>query len=238
MTNNNTFSKLTIIIPAYNEESTIEDVLSAVTNVKLPYDIKKQILVVNDKSTDRTGVLVANYIKSTDDKTIQLINHDENKGKGASIQSAIPYIEGDLTIFQDADLELDPNQIGLIIDQMVNSGANVVYGNRFANAKEHNRWSLYYIINRFLTRLSNLKTGLRISDMECCYKLIQTELLKSIELQEKGFGIEPEITAKLRKLSNSSFSEHPITYQRRSYNDGKKIGWKDGVRTIYCILKY
>lgn len=238
MINNKTFTKLTIIIPAYNEESTIEDVLKAVTKVKLPFNIKKQILVVNDRSTDRTEVVVTNYIKSTNDKSIRLINHVVNKGKGASIQSAIPYIEGDLTIFQDADMELDPNQIELLIHQMVNSGVNVVYGNRFANPSEHNRWSTYYIINKFLTRLSNLKTGLRISDMECCYKLIESELLKSIDLQEQRFGIEPEITAKLKKIPISSFSEYPITYRRRTYDDGKKIGWKDGARTIYCILKY
>ena len=232
------YSKLSIIIPAYNEERTIGDVLESVLAVKLPYKLKKQLIVVDDCSGDSTVRCVEDFQSSHPNIEIQLIRHEINKGKGGSIQTAITHITGDLVIFQDADLECDPKDYVMLINKLIESPCNVVYGNRFSKQNRVNRWSLHYVINRLLTRMSNLKTGLKLTDMECCYKLMEASLLKALDLKESRFGIEPEITAKLSKVPESKFAEAPISYSRRNYSSGKKIGWKDGVRALYCILKY
>ena len=161
-----------------------------------------------------------------------------NKGKGASIQTAISECTGDLVIFQDADLECDPQDYIILIEELEASDCNVIFGNRFSKRNRVNRWSLHFIVNRVLTKMSNLKTGLKLNDMECCYKLIDASLLKRIQLEEQRFGIEPEITAKLSKIPESKFTELAISYSRRNYSSGKKIGWTDGIRALYCILKY
>jgi glycosyltransferase involved in cell wall biosynthesis len=232
------YSKLSIIIPAYNEERTISDVLQSVMAVELPFELKKQLIVVDDCSSDRTAECVEVFRAENPNDEIKLIRHETNKGKGGSIQTAITQLTGDLVIFQDADLECDPKDYVVLIHHLVSSECNVVYGNRFSKQNPINRWSMHYLMNRMLTRLSNIKNGLHLTDMECCYKLMETSLLKAIDPKECRFGIEPEITAKLSKLSESKFSEAPISYTRRNYKSGKKLGWKDGVRALYCILKY
>ena len=232
------YTKLSIIIPAYNEEQTIGAVLQSVIAVQLPYGLIKECIVVDDFSNDETVKCVQDFKVNHSDAEIQLIRHEANKGKGASIQTAISESTGDLIVFQDADLECNPQDYVVLIERLFDNNCNVVYGNRFSKQNPVNKWSLHYIINRLLTRMSNLKTGLKLTDMECCYKLIESSLVKKIELKEQRFGIEPEITAKLSKLDESKFSEVPISYTRRNYSSGKKIGWKDGVRALYCILKY
>lgn len=232
------YTKLSIIIPAYNEEQTIGAVLQSVVAVQLPFEISKELIVVDDRSTDATLSCIKGFISANPEQEIRVIQHNVNKGKGASIQTAIFEATGDLVVFQDADLECNPQDYVALIEELVESKCNVVYGNRFSKQNPVNKWSLHYIINRLLTRMSNLKTGLKLTDMECCYKLIESSLVKKIELKEQRFGIEPEITAKLSKLDESKFSEVPISYTRRNYSSGKKIGWKDGIRALYCILKY
>jgi len=232
------YSKLSIIIPAYNEERTIGDVLQSVLAVELPHELKKQLIVVDDCSSDRTAECVEVFRAENPNAEIKLIRHDINKGKGGSIQTAITHITGDLVIFQDADLECDPKDYVVLINTLIESPYNVVYGNRFSKQNPINRWSMHYLMNRMLTRLSNIKNGLHLTDMECCYKLMEASLLKALDLKESRFGIEPEITAKLSKLKESEFAEAPISYTRRNYSSGKKLGWKDGIRALYCILKY
>ena len=232
------YSKLSIIIPAYNEEHTIDDVLKRICAVQLPFDIKKELIVVDDRSTDATFSHIEDFVSANSDEEIHIIRHHINKGKGGSIQSAIAHVTGDLVIFQDADLECDPKDYVALINKLIESSCNVVYGNRFSKQNMVDKWSMHYLVNRLLSRMSNLKTGLKLTDMECCYKLMGSSLLKRIELKEQRFGIEPEITAKLSRLPEIKITEVPISYSRRNYSSGKKIGWKDGVRALYCILKY
>lgn len=232
------YSKLSIIIPAFNEEQTIGAVLKRVCAVPLPFEISKELIVVDDRSTDATLSCIKGFISANPEQEIRVIQHDVNKGKGASIQTAISQVTGDLVIFQDADLECDPKDYVVLIEELVESKCNVVYGNRFSKQNSVHKWSMHYLVNRLLSRMSNLKTGLKLTDMECCYKLMESSLLKKLELKEQRFGIEPEITAKLSRLPEIKIIEAPISYSRRNYSSGKKIGWKDGVRALYCILKY
>lgn len=232
------YSKLSIIIPAFNEEQTIGAVLRSIMAVQLPYGLIKECIVVDDFSNDDTVKHIEDFKVKYSGDEIQLIQHNTNKGKGASIQTAISQVTGDLVIFQDADLECDPKDYVVLIEELVESKCNVVYGNRFSKQNSVHKWSMHYLVNRLLSRMSNLKTGLRLTDMECCYKLMESSLLKKLELKEQRFGIEPEITAKLSRLPEIKIIEAPISYSRRNYSSGKKIGWKDGVRALYCILKY
>ena len=229
--------KLSIIIAVFNEENTIFDVLVKVTSVELQNNIEKEIIIVNDKSTDISREEIERYLQSYPNKNIQLINHEINKGKGAAIHTGIKYANGDYTIVQDADLELDPVEYKILIEPVLKGECNIVYGSRFLNQKKTeitvSKWA-----NSFLTHLSNFIFNIKITDMETCYKLIPTTVFQSLILKEQRFGFEPEITAKLAKIKALKWKEVPISYYPRTNLAGKKIGWKDGFRAVYCIIKY
>jgi glycosyltransferase involved in cell wall biosynthesis len=188
-------------------------------------------------STDTSRDEIERYLKAYPNFSIRLINHDINIGKGGALQTGIRYAEGDYTIIQDADLELDPKEYNKLLDPVLNEGCDIVYGSRFLNKKMQDT-SLSQLANRFLTWFSNFVFNLRITDMETCYKLVPTKVFQSLILVEKRFGFEPEITAKLAKIKTLKWKEVPITYMPRTNIEGKKIGWKDGFRAIYCIVKY
>jgi glycosyltransferase involved in cell wall biosynthesis len=224
--------KLSVVIPCYNEVETVEKLLDAVH--ASPYK-NKEIILVDDFSTDGTRDLLSLQIRS---KVDQLIFHEKNMGKGAALRTGISAATGDLVIIQDADLEYDPNEYPKLIQPILDGKADVVYGSRFAGGEAHR--VLYYwhsLGNAFLTTLSNMFTNLNLTDMETCYKLFRREIIQSISIQENRFGFEPEVTAKVARL-NTRIYEVGISYSGRTYNEGKKIGWKDGFRAIYAILKY
>ena len=229
--------KLSIIIPVFNEKNTIYDVLVKVNEVILNGNVEKEIIIVNDKSTDLSLLEIEKYLTAFPSKSIRLINHDVNKGKGGALHTGIKFATGDYTIVQDADLELDPNEFNILIEPVLRGKADVVYGSRFLN-KTSSQTSLSKWANSFLTWLSNFTFGIKITDMETCYKLIPTSVFQSLHLKEQRFGFEPEITAKLARIKSLKWKEIPITYMPRTNIQGKKIGWKDGFRAIYCILKY
>lgn len=229
--------KLSIIIPVYNEETTIFEVLEKVSAVQLPNLIEKEIVVVNDASTDDSLKQIENYISSFPGK-IKLVNHQQNAGKGAGIRSGLQHVSGDYVIIQDADLELDPNEYSNLLEPILEGKSNVVYGSRFINQPKQNGSFLSRTANAFLTWLSNVVFRTKLTDMETCYKLVPAELMQRMILKEDRFGFEPEITAKLAKIKSVKFSEVPITYEARQTEEGKKIGWTDGFRAIWCILKY
>ncbi len=229
--------KLSIIIPVYNEETTIYDVLVKVNNVKLTDGIEKEIIVVNDTSSDDSGKEVERYLSETKNPIVKYVSHPVNTGKGGALHTGIKSATGDYTIIQDADLELDPNEFNIIIQPVLDGKADIVYGSRFLNKKKEGA-AMSKMANGFLTWLSNFVFRTKITDMETCYKLVPTPIFQSLKLVEQRFGFEPEITAKLAKLKNLKWAEVPITYIPRTSEEGKKIGWKDGVRAIICILKY
>ena len=231
--------KLSVIIPVFNEESTIYQVLNAVHLLELMNNIKKEIIVVNDCSTDQTEILIRKFVSDFPEAKINYLSHDGNKGKGAAIQTAIHHTSGDYLVIQDADLELNPNDLNVLLKPVIEEQVDVVYGSRFLNRSRNINQSIgSYFANRFLTWLSNRCSGLHLTDMETCYKMMSTELVKKIKLKESRFGFEPEITAKLSKFKDVRFTEVPVTYETRTKEEGKKIGWKDGVRAIVCIIKY
>ena len=217
--------------------NTIFEVLSKVSSVKLQNNIEKEIIVVNDKSTDRSNQEIERYIKEFSDNNIRLINHDVNRGKGGALHSGIKLATGDYVIIQDADLELDPYDYIKLIEPIINGECDIVYGSRFLNQKKQGQL-MSNLANNFLTWLSNFVFQIQITDMETCYKLVPTSIFQSLILKEQRFGFEPEITAKLAKIKSLKWKEVPITYTPRTNIEGKKIGWKDGFRAIYCILKY
>lgn len=229
--------KLSIIIPAYNEANTIVKVLELLAQLELPNQYNKELIVVNDFSSDQTSALVEQYITENPALAIKLINQATNQGKGAALHLGIKHASGDYLIPQDADLELDPNDISRLLKKALDEDLDVVYGSRFLESNQ-GKDGLGLWANLFLTRLSNSFTGWRISDMETCYKLMRTSIAQSLNLKEKRFGFEPEVTAKLAKVKNIRYGELAIYYQVRSYEEGKKIGWKDGLKAIYCIIKY
>jgi glycosyltransferase involved in cell wall biosynthesis len=231
--------KLSILIPAYNEEKTIQVILERVREVVLPEDIRKEIVIVNDCSKDQTVQQVQSYIAAHPEMDIRLFSQDVNQGKGAAINRAIKECTGDYLIVQDADLEYDPQEYNLLLKPVFMDNADVVYGSRFVGHHPH-RILFYWHSrgNKFLTNLSNMMTNLNLSDMETCYKLIRSSIAKQINIKEKRFGIEPEITAKLAKIPKIRIYEVGISYYGRTYEEGKKIGWKDGFRAMWCILKY
>jgi glycosyltransferase involved in cell wall biosynthesis len=231
--------KLSIIVPAYNERDTIRLILDKIKNVQLINNIQKEIIIVNDSSTDDTGTRVLQYIKDNPELDIKYYMHDINQGKGAAIQTGIERGTGDYLVIQDADLEYDPNEYNLLLKPILDGFADVVYGSRFMGGRPHRILFFWHSIgNKFLTFLSNMCTNLNLTDMETCYKLFKTEIIKNIKLKENRFGFEPEITAKLAKQKNIRIYEIGISYYGRTYQEGKKINWKDGFRAIYCIAKY
>ncbi|MHB8260896.1 MAG: glycosyltransferase family 2 protein [Bacteroidia bacterium] len=230
--------KLSIIIPAYNEERTIHRILEKVAAVKLMNDLEKEVIIVNDCSKDDTKGAVQKFIAQHPD--FKYVEHPVNQGKGAAIHTGIKEASGDFIIVQDADLEYDPTEFNLLLKPVLDGFADVVYGSRFMGGNPHRVLFFWHSIgNKFvLTGLSNLFTNLNLTDMETCYKLFRAEHLKSLQLKEKRFGFEPEVTAKISRIKEIRIYEVGISYYGRTYAEGKKINWKDGLRAIYCILKY
>lgn len=229
--------KLSLIIPVYNEAATIGEVIHVMDKLMLLNDIEKEIIVVNDASTDGSDEVIRKAISEVDIE-VAYFTHEVNKGKGGALQTGIQKATGDYTIIQDADLELEPGEINLLLAIVDAKKADIVYGSRFLKEGQKGGSRMSNVANSFLTRLSNLIFGIKITDMETCYKLVPTVTFKSLNLVEQRFGFEPEITAKLAKFKDLKWAEVPITYNPRTEEQGKKIGWKDGFRAIWCILKY
>ncbi|WP_238989255.1 glycosyltransferase family 2 protein [Mucilaginibacter terrigena] len=231
--------KLSIIIPAYNEGGTIHLILNKIKAVELMDNIQKEIIIVDDCSDDGTEQAVAAYRAQHPQLDIKYFKHLRNIGKGASLHTGIAQATGEYLIIQDADLEYDPAEYNDLLKPVCNGFADVVYGSRFMGSNPHRILFFWHTIgNRWLTFLSNMLSNLNLTDMETCYKLFDTKLLQSIKLKEKRFGFEPEVTMKVARIPRIRIYEVGISYYGRTYEDGKKIGWKDGVRAIYCILKY
>ena len=233
------FSNLSVLVPAYNEEATIVRILDTLQSVQLPEGIRMELVVVNDCSTDRTGQIVEQYIAQHPDASILYEKHAKNAGKGAALHTAIQLATGDLIVVQDADLEYDPHEFSILLKPFLAGQADVVYGSRFMGGNPHRILFFWHSIgNRFLTFFSNMFSNLNLTDMETCYKMVRADILKSLVLKEKRFGFEPEVTQKLARIKGIRIYEVGISYYGRTYEEGKKIGWKDGVRAIWCILKY
>jgi glycosyltransferase involved in cell wall biosynthesis len=240
MTAHNTkINLLSVVIPAYNEEKTIYNILVSVHHVNLISDIKKELIVVNDCSKDNTVSEVQRFISEFSDANVVLHSQPVNMGKGAALHKGIELATGDYLIIQDADLEYDPNEFNDLLKPVLMGMADVVYGSRFMGSKPHRILFFWHTIgNKMLTMLSNMFTNLNLTDMETCYKLMNTKMVQSLKLKERRFGFEPEVTAKISRIPNVRIYEVGISYYGRTYEEGKKIGWKDGFRAIYCILKY
>lgn len=226
---------LSIIVPVFNEESTVGQLLQSLLDITLPIDL--EVLVVDDASTDNTAHIIRHFMQL--DERVQYFRHDVNSGKGAAIRTAADSLRGTIILIQDADLEYDPIDIPTLLEPILQGKAEVVYGTRFGKGKPSGiiYWS-HYAGNRFLTMWSNLFSGLTLTDMETCYKLIRASIFKQLTLKEARFGFEPELTQKLAKVSGIRIVEVPITYYGRSYKEGKKIKWKDGFWAVWCVVKY
>ncbi|MCI5113759.1 MAG: glycosyltransferase family 2 protein [Candidatus Electrothrix sp. AW1] len=230
--NDNTFRKLSIIIPAYNEQSTLAEIIQAVRNVYL--SLTKEIIIVDDASTDETRQV----IEQLPGDNLVKVYHEKNQGKGAALRSGFAQATGDIILIQDADLEYNPAEYPKLLRPILDGKADVVYGSRFVGSEAHRVLYFWHMMgNRFLTLLSNMCTNLNLTDMETCYKVFRREIVRDIVIQEDRFGFEPEITAKIARTGCRIY-EVGISYSGRTYKEGKKIGIRDGFRALYCILKY
>ncbi|MEN9999559.1 MAG: hypothetical protein RI922_2549 [Bacteroidota bacterium] len=232
-------NKLSILIPAYNEAKTIKAVLTNVAQLNLIQGIEKELIVVNDCSTDSTAKEIEAFISEFPEVNIHSFEQAVNQGKGAAIHKGIELASGDYIVIQDADLELNPADINVLLEGLLTGNSEVVYGSRFLRKDHQNTNFVWHIMgNGFLTKLSNVFTGFKLTDMMTCYKLVPSKILKEMNLEENRFGFEPEVTLKLSKIKGLRIQEVPISYIARNKEEGKKISSKDGMRVIYCILKY
>jgi len=233
------FTKLSILIPVYNEGPTIHLILNRIKEVRLINNIQKELILVNDCSTDNTEESIQKYIRENPDMDIRYYKHEKNQGKGAAIHTSIPKATGDYSIIQDADLEYDPEEFNLLIQPVLRGSADVVYGSRFSGGNPHRILFFWHSIgNKFLTFLTNMFTNLNLTDVHTCYKLVKTTTLQQIPLKEKRFAIDPELTAKISRIPDIRIYEVGISYYGRTYAEGKKINWKDGFSALYSIVKY
>ncbi len=229
---------LSVVIPAYNESSTILDILQKVLDLDIA-GIDLEVIVINDCSTDDTKALVEKFISGQSDKHVKLLNQEKNRGKGAAIHRGIKEASGDYMVIQDADLEYDPDEYRELLKPVLGGQADVVYGSRFRGGEPHRILFFWHSIgNKLLTSMSNMFTNLNLTDMETCYKLFRTDIIQKIYLKERRFGFEPEVTAKISRVPGIRIYEVGISYYGRTYDEGKKINWKDGFHAIFCILKY
>jgi glycosyltransferase involved in cell wall biosynthesis len=232
-------STLSIVIPAYNEGPTIHRILNKVKAVVLTNDMKKEVIIVNDCSKDNTEEAILAYQAANPELPISYYKHEVNAGKGAALHTGIKKATGDYVIIQDADLEYDPEEYNILLKPLLADFADVVYGSRFVGGKPHRILFFWHSIgNRWLTTASNMFTNLNLTDMETCYKVFKREMIQGIKLEEKRFGFEPEVTAKISRVPKVRIYEVGISYYGRTYEEGKKIGMKDAFRALYCIIKY
>lgn len=232
-------SKLSIVIPAFNEARTIHLILNKVKAVDLLNNIQKEVIIVNDCSSDNTKEAISAYQLANPELNIQYYEHEVNRGKGAALHTGIAKATGEYLIIQDADLEYDPAEYNDLLKPVVNGFADVVYGSRFMGSNPHRILFFWHTIgNRWLTFGSNMFSNLNLTDMETCYKLFNTKIIQGIQLREQRFGFEPEVTQKIARVPNIRIYEVGISYYGRTYEEGKKIGWRDAFRALYCIVKY
>jgi glycosyltransferase involved in cell wall biosynthesis len=232
-------NKLSIIIPVYNEEATISIILSNIMDVNIINNIEKEIIIVNDCSTDKTGEAIEKFIQNNPSLDIHYYQHKVNKGKGAALHTGISLATGEYLIIQDADTEYDPKEYNDLLKPVLAGFADVVYGSRFAGNNPHRILFFWHTIgNKFLTFLTNMFSNINLTDMETCYKLFNTKIIQSLKLKEKRFGFEPEVTVKIARIPGIRIYEVGISYYGRTFSEGKKINWKDGMKALYCIVKY
>lgn len=230
---------LSVLVPVFNEERMVKEALNQILEVELIDNTQMEIIVVDDGSSDKTVEKIEELLSEKPDSGIHLVKHGVNQGKGAALHTGIKEATGDYIVVQDADMEYDPNEFNILLKPIVADRADVVFGSRFMGGNPHRILFFWHSLgNKWLTFLSNMFTNLNLTDMETCYKLFRADILKGLSLQEKRFGFEPEVTAKMSRVPDIRIYEVGISYYGRTYAEGKKINWKDGFRAIYCILKY